>query len=147
MAIDNWAFFYAADGNEITRGWQGYEDQARAFAQELANERQDAVEFQSESTVGTGDDEDDAVVSGEVVEPEETEDAQIARAVEYLDAVKLADGRYAYYADETRRHYVVDASDIASLGDDLWLELNDAYSMWCAATESEEMPEGWTPKA
>lgn len=73
MAITNWAFF-DGNGNEVTRGWQGREEQARAHAQALANDRSIAIEFQPESELAGGLDEDGGTVevpAGEVVEPEE----------------------------------------------------------------------------
>ena len=35
--VDNWAFFTAKTGDELTRGWQGTEEQARKLAQSKAN--------------------------------------------------------------------------------------------------------------
>lgn len=37
--------FADGDGYEITRGWQGWEEDARAFAQQLANERNEPIDF------------------------------------------------------------------------------------------------------
>ncbi len=42
--MDNWAFA-DGQGNEITRGWQGTEDQAHALAQKFANKRNDVIEY------------------------------------------------------------------------------------------------------
>lgn len=70
--MDSWAFFNAESGDELTRGWQGTEDQARALAQRWANESGSGVEFQTEESlfVPEGADEDWAPGSGEVVDPE-----------------------------------------------------------------------------
>jgi hypothetical protein len=72
MTPNSWAFFDADTGNEITRGWQGHEYQARAFAQSEANERGHKVEFQPESdiVVDPSTDEYVDVPTGEVVEAE-----------------------------------------------------------------------------
>ncbi len=72
MGIDNWAFF-DGNGNELTRGWQGFEFQARAKAQLWANESGLVVEFQRESELSHDADQDLAdwePPQGEVVEPE-----------------------------------------------------------------------------
>lgn len=71
----------------------------------------------------------------------ETEAERIARAVARLSAVRLADGDYAYYADETDRWYIVDPAEIESLCDymdDPALD-GDGYSHWCADTASVEV--------
>lgn len=74
---------------------------------------------------------------------------RLARAAAHIEAVELADGTWAHYADETSTWYVVDADDLESLCDYLDDEdpsiSRDAYSHWCAGTTSEEMPEGWEP--
>lgn len=68
-------------------------------------------------------------------------------AVEYLDAVPLAEGRRAYEDDATHRWYVVAAGDTLDLS--LRLEAlgpsGDIYSEWCAETIAQEMPRGWHP--
>jgi hypothetical protein len=70
---------------------------------------------------------------------------ELQNAIDLLSAIALTDGEYAYFADETRRWYVVDSGEIADLSERLDREEQDAYSRWCAATESREMPEGWEP--
>jgi hypothetical protein len=69
--MDSWAFFNAVSGDELTRGWQGTDDQARALAQRWADERGEAVEFVAESRLAAYDPDDDGEgpVDGEVVEP------------------------------------------------------------------------------
>jgi len=64
-------------------------------------------------------------------------------AIDRLHAVPLADGEYIYYADETRTHYVVDEWDLDLLAEMLAdpeiladPQCRDAYSEWCAATDS-----------
>jgi hypothetical protein len=72
---------------------------------------------------------------------------ELQNAIDLLDATELPNGDYVYFADETRRWYVVDSGDMADLSERLDREEPDAYSLWCAATDSREMPEGWTPDA
>lgn len=69
--MENWALFEAENGNEITRGWQGTDDQARAFAQRQANEYGFAIELIAESQLGHGEGagDDYEPPSGEVFEP------------------------------------------------------------------------------
>jgi hypothetical protein len=43
--------FCDGDGNEITRGWQGYEDQARRKAQEFADNRGETVSVWNEASI------------------------------------------------------------------------------------------------
>lgn len=62
MAMPSWGFS-DANGNSLARGWQGYEDQARAMAQRYANERGETVSYWPEP--GSEDDEEF------VVQPEE----------------------------------------------------------------------------
>ncbi len=63
MSVPSWGFV-DSNGQEITRGWQGRESQARALAQRWANERGEAIEFWDEAELLTGKDE------SETVEPE-----------------------------------------------------------------------------
>ncbi len=65
--MESWAFF-DGNGNEITRGWQGTEGQARKLARRWATERDVAVEFVAEDALLQSGDEP---VDGEVVEPAE----------------------------------------------------------------------------
>lgn len=53
--MDNWGFA-DGNGNEITRGWQGDDAQAKRKAQELADQRGGVVEYWVE---GSGDDSED----------------------------------------------------------------------------------------
>lgn len=74
---------------------------------------------------------------------------RLSRAAKHIDAVEIAAGLYAYYADETSRWYVVTADELEDLCDYLDDEdpqiSGDAYSHWCAGTECVAMPRGWTP--
>lgn len=70
MTLKSWNF-YDANGDSITQGWQGYEDQARKHARQLANDRGVSVEF---NEYGADCDEDGEPVQGEIVEPEIGED-------------------------------------------------------------------------
>ncbi len=51
----------------------------------------------------------------------------------------LADGNYAYYADETSAWYLVTASDVRELGEAMMRgdEDEDAYSVWCTGYGEE----------
>lgn len=74
---------------------------------------------------------------------------RLSRAAAEISAIRLDDGRWAYFADETRRYNVVDEDDVAKLYDYL-VDVDpairrDAYSHWCAGTRTLEMPAGWTP--
>lgn len=75
--MNSWAFF-DGNGTEITRGWQGHEDQARTFAQRHANAHGISVEFVTEAELARAK-ADDRESVGEVVEPED--DADMALAV------------------------------------------------------------------
>jgi hypothetical protein len=66
--MDDYAFF-DGNGNEVTRGWQGYDYQAHAHAQKLANDRGIAIEFQPESEL-CGLDDGEVPPEGEIVYPE-----------------------------------------------------------------------------
>jgi hypothetical protein len=69
--MEHWAFFDAESGDELARGWQGYESQARQIAQRKANQIGKPVEFISEELIRYDPcDEDAEPVNGEVVEPE-----------------------------------------------------------------------------
>ncbi len=76
-------------------------------------------------------------------------EARRARAAKHIGATELDDDRWAYYASETSRWYVVSADSLEELCDYLDDEdpqvSRDAYSHWCAGPSSEEMPEGWEP--
>lgn len=76
---------------------------------------------------------------------------RLARAAKHIDATDLGADRWAHYADETSRWYVVTADELEELCDYLDDEdpqvSGDAYSHWCAGTSGEEMPEGWEPFA
>lgn len=67
--IKNWGF---ADqkGNEITRGWQGYEYQAQKLAQEFANSRGEAVSYWDESDKSAREGEGESAETLRTVEPE-----------------------------------------------------------------------------
>lgn len=64
-------------------------------------------------------------------------------AIERLGAVETSDGRWAYYAAETRHYYCVDAEtldDLVDLLNDADLA-SDAYSHWCAQGGALELPD------
>ena len=70
------------------------------------------------------------------------------RAAKHIRAVELSSGDWAHYDDNTRRWYLVDVDDLENLTDYLESDeqtANEAYSLWCANTESEEMPADWDP--
>jgi hypothetical protein len=48
LSMDNWAFF-DADDMEITRGWQGTDEQARASAREFSTRTRGAVTYCTEA--------------------------------------------------------------------------------------------------
>lgn len=60
-------------------------------------------------------------------------DEEIKAAAARLKAVRLADGRYAYRADETHSWWLVTADDLADLGSD------EDYSEWCSSSDGEEV--------
>jgi hypothetical protein len=63
----------------------------------------------------------------------------ITAAITRIGATALADGDWVYRADETDTWYVVDQHDIELLAEMLAdPEQYDAYSCWCAATDSRE---------
>jgi hypothetical protein len=68
--MENWAFFSAENGNELARGWQGTEGQARKLARSKAALIGGAVEFIAESELRRPDGADDdwTPPDGEVVE-------------------------------------------------------------------------------
>jgi len=81
----------------------------------------------------------------------ETLESDVQRAADYLSAAQLPDGRWAYFALETGRWYVMGDDDMARLVRYLDHEDPDvrraAYSIWCTATPTAaEMPEGWAPE-
>ena len=71
-------------------------------------------------------------------------------------AVRL-DDRIAYYDEGMRRWYVVSPEAVESYGRKLGERAvflaeggdafgrGDVYSLWCASSMAEEMPEGWEP--
>jgi hypothetical protein len=63
---ESWALFCADTGDELTRGWQGTEAQARALARRTATRVGRPVEFVAESLLL---DYEDEAPQGEVVEP------------------------------------------------------------------------------
>lgn len=62
----------------------------------------------------------------------------LARGVERLRAVEI-EGEYRYFADETKLYYVVSDGAVTDLGRMLREGIADAYSLWCASTDSEEL--------
>ena len=75
--------------------------------------------------------------------------SKLQRAAAHVGAVSIGRGRWAHYADETSRWYVVSSGELRELCD--YLDdpddtiARDAYSHWCAGTSATEMPEGWEP--
>lgn len=57
-------------------------------------------------------------------------------AVELVEEIR--DCEYAYYADETGKWYLVTAEEVEDLGERLLSGERDAYSLWCADTDSRE---------
>jgi hypothetical protein len=72
----------------------------------------------------------------------------ISAAVESLGATLLTEGvhegEYAYFDEGMGRYYVVEPEDLERYAGK-YLGKPDGYSLWCAATVSEEMPVGWEP--
>jgi hypothetical protein len=68
-------------------------------------------------------------------------DAELAvrLAVDHVHAVRLEDGRYAYYASETRAWYLVTEADLLALGTAMIAAERDAYSFWCQGCGQEVM--------
>lgn len=56
-------------------------------------------------------------------------------AMQRLDGANIADDQYAYIADETDELIIVDRSDLDDLGRRIMEGADEAYSLWCAATE------------
>lgn len=77
---------------------------------------------------------------------------ELARAAKHLDATDIGEGRWAYYAEETGRYYVVEADALEALAAD-YLDSDDediradAYSHWCAGegSDAKRMPTDWSP--
>jgi hypothetical protein len=69
---------------------------------------------------------------------------QLAEGVERLHASRFG-GHYIYRADETGLDYTASESDVADLGRRLLAGEEDAYSRWCAETDSGELTQlsGW----
>jgi len=76
-------------------------------------------------------------------------DTAVTRAARHIDAVHIGSGDWAHWDDDTRRYWVVDEDDLASLTEYLDHEdadiRRDAYSHWCASVTPREMPKGWCP--
>jgi hypothetical protein len=82
--------------------------------------------------------------------------AALETAIENLDARELPDDgrgegtRYVHFDDAMRAWFCVTAGELELYATD-YLESDDettrsdAYSLWCAATSAQQMPEGWTP--
>jgi hypothetical protein len=67
----------------------------------------------------------------------------IKNAVEFLGAVE-SDGRFVYFADETRSHYAVTQDEAALLGRMLVERpRSTAYSEWCALVTSCPVASPW----
>lgn len=67
-----------------------------------------------------------------------------AKGASHIEAVSRS-GKWYHYAQETNRWYRVTRRELAELGQLLADGQPDAYSHWCAWTESREMPAGWAP--
>ena len=75
--------------------------------------------------------------------------SRLEKAVEKVSASAIPSGDYAYYDDAMRCYYVVDSRTLEELtgyleSDDPAIA-GDAYSHWCAGSDAEQMPDGWTP--
>ena len=62
-------------------------------------------------------------------------------AIDYLGAVRLSPGYYAYLADEVGRWYVVTPGELDKLVVALQQDPRDGYSLWCTYTGREATPE------
>ena len=60
------------------------------------------------------------------------------KAREYLSTVRVG-RRECYYAQETSAYYWVSRADLAALARLLADKTPDAYSLWCASTDSREV--------
>lgn len=65
-------------------------------------------------------------------------DANIARAAEYINAVRAADS-WRYTARENGCDYIVTEFDMARLGAMLASGIADAYNRWCTETDAVEL--------
>jgi hypothetical protein len=83
----------------------------------------------------------------------------LQRAIAYLRVKEVAPQRWAYYASETQRYYIVSEDALAQLPGYLDREQaardrqdghigagEGGYSEWCADTQQTEMPVWWTPE-
>ncbi len=67
-----------------------------------------------------------------------SEEGAVALAVEHLDATKLKNGDFIYFARETGAFYVVDTRELTTLGAALHCRSgSDVYSLWCQDTGRE----------
>jgi hypothetical protein len=66
------------------------------------------------------------------------------KAIELLQAKKISKLRYAYYADECCRYYVVSTKGLKKLEELINSGEKDAYSHWCSGEYGKEMPKGWS---
>ena len=65
----------------------------------------------------------------------------ITAAIAYLDARPLDEGGDWYAYDEAEGTYVVDDLDLEALGRALRAGTPDAYSLWCAETDTVTIEE------
>lgn len=65
-------------------------------------------------------------------------------AIESLHATHIADDKYAYFDDASRRYWLVRSADLRMYSE-RYLGEPDGYSLWCASTVAREMPADWTP--
>jgi hypothetical protein len=77
-----------------------------------------------------------------------TDQTPLARAIDYLYAVQLADGTYACLDDETGSWWVHEPDELEYLGEMLARQVAGAYSLWCASVEGIEvdLPTTATPE-
>lgn len=74
----------------------------------------------------------------------------LQRAKQFLSAVSLQKGVYAYWAAETCSWWVIRSDSMVALGKMLRQEREqDAYSLWCAAYDGDEvkLPRSVSPPA
>ena len=62
-------------------------------------------------------------------------------AIDYLGAIRLSSGSYAYLADEVGKWYVVTPGELDKLVVALQQDPRDGYSLWCTYTGREATPE------
>lgn len=80
-----------------------------------------------------------------------TSNEHLSAAIERLSATRVSETEYAYYADETGEYVRVSEGDLTDFGRRLERDAGteracDTYSVWCAESDGEIMPEGYEPE-